>query len=168
MSTQVDIPNVVASRSILLYAYLSDGSGAKICDRVLRGELINSGNDVRFSRGDGASSNDCGGSSFNSIRWEVVQFPEGTVVQQVTQALGVGELSMDASISAVDPSRTLVIGGGQWASGQVHGEGRHSSSELISEMRARAHLADNATLTFTRETANNTARFTAYVVELKP
>lgn len=158
-------PSVDLARSILLYSYISDGSGTKICDRVLRGELTDGGSKVTFSRGEGDTTN-CVGSQFNSISWEVVQFPVGTVVHQVTQQLS-GALE-SATIPAVDRSRTIVIGGGQWASGQLHGEGQHSSSELISEMRAQAYLVDSTTLHFYRESSNNTARFTAYVVQLKP
>jgi hypothetical protein len=169
LSTQVTLTNpVVPSRSILLYSYTSDGSGDNICNRVLRGELTNGGNQVSFSRGDGDTAN-CVSSQF-FISWEVVQFPVGTVVQQVTQSLVAGAEGLSAStqISPVDLSRTLVIGGGQWASGQLHGEGRHSSSELISEMRAQAWLTDSTTLNFSRVTSNNTAKFTAYVIQFKP
>jgi hypothetical protein len=168
-STQVntDIPSQDLTRMVLLYSFLSDGQGPKICDRMLRGELTNNGAKATFSRGDGDTTN-CLASSFTSIAWTAVQFPEGTVVQQVTQPLAMGSTQGNASISAVDLSRTIVIGGGQWASGQVHGEGRHSSSDLISEMRAQAFLNDSTTLTFFRESSNNTARFTAYVVQLKP
>jgi hypothetical protein len=35
-------------------------------------------------------------------------------------------------------------------------------------MRAQAWLRDNTVLEFHRETANDPARFTAYVVQLKP
>jgi hypothetical protein len=164
-STQADLTGVALDRSILLYSYISDGSDATICDRVLRGALTDGGTKVTFSRGDGDTAN-CTGSSFTSISWEVVQFPVGTVVQQVTQQLTGGSVAVP--IAAVDLSRTIVIGGGQWASGQLHGEGRHSSSELISEMRAQAHLTSSTTLEFFRETANNSATFTAYVVQLKP
>jgi hypothetical protein len=170
LGTQVNLPNSVdLARSVLLYSYISDGSGTNICNRVLRGELTNSGTTVTFSRGDGNAAN-CVGSQFNAISWEVVQFPAGTVVQQVTQALaaGTGGLSASTQISPVDLSRTLVIGGGQWASGQLHGEGAHSSSDLISEMRAQAYLTDSTTLNFSRESSNNTATFTAYVVQFKP
>jgi hypothetical protein len=168
-SKQVNLsPSVALDRSILLYSWLSDGSGAKICDRVLRGELTNGGGRVTFSRGDGDIAN-CTGSAFTAISYEVVQFPVGTVVQQLTRQLAAATLTADITLpSAVDRSRTLVLAGGQWASGQVHGEGRHFASELISEMRARATLIDNTTLRLTRETANASATFTVYVVQLKP
>jgi hypothetical protein len=168
-STQVntDIPSQDPSRMVLLYSFLSDGQGPQICNRMLRGELTNGGARATFSRGDGDTTN-CLGSSFTSIAWEAVQFPAGTVVQQVTQPLAGGAVQGTASITAVDLSRTIVIGGGQWASGQLHGEGRHSSGDVINEMRAQAFLTDSTTLTFYRESSNNTARFTAYVVQLKP
>jgi hypothetical protein len=167
-STQVTLPTTMdLSRSILLYSYISDGSGTRICDRVLRGELTDSGRSVTFSRGLGSAAS-CAGSSFTAISWEVVQFPVGTVVHQVSRSLTSGALSTSTPVQAVDLSRTLVIGGGQWASGQLHGEGLHSTSELISEMRAQAFLSDSTTLNFYRETANNSARFTAYVVQFKP
>jgi len=167
-STQVNLPTAVAlSRSILLYSYTSDGTGPAICNRALRGELTNNGARVTFSRGDGNAAN-CTGSQLGEISWEVVQFPVGTVVQQVTQPLPAATLETDVTIGAVDRSRTLVLAGGQWASGQVHGEGRHAASELIGEMRARASLVSNNTLRLTRESANASATFTVYVVQLKP
>jgi hypothetical protein len=139
----------------------------KICDRVLRGELTNAGAAAAFSRGEGDTLN-CADSSFTSISWEVVEFPIGTVVQQVTQQLAVATPTATVAITPIDESRTLVIGGGQWASGQLHGEGRHSSSELIGEMRSQAYLASNSSLSFSRESSTNTATFTAYVVQFKP
>lgn len=160
-------PAVDTSRSILLYSWLNDGSGAKICDRMLRGDLSNNGQNVRFFRGDGDTAN-CAGSGFSAIAYEVVEFPVGTVVQQVTRQLAATSLEADVTITAVDRSRTLVIAGGQYTSGQVHGEGRHSASELVGEMRARASLVNNTTLRLTRESANASATFTVYVVQLKP
>ena len=165
---QILLPTSVSlDRSILLYSYIHDGSGTRLCDRVLRGELTDGGTRVTFNRGLGNAVN-CAGSSFPGISWEVVQFPLGTVVHQVSRVLTAGTLSLSIPIPEVDLSRTIVIGGGQWASGQLHGEGLHSSSELISEMRIQAYLQDSTTLNFSRETASSPARFTAYVVQLKP
>jgi hypothetical protein len=169
-SAQADLPSSVdPARSVLLYSYISDGSGTTICNRVLRGELTNNGAKVTFSRGDGNAAS-CVGAQFNAISWEVVQFPSGTVVQQVTQPLGAGAAGQSAStqISPVDLSRTIVVGGGQWASGQLHGEGSHALGDLISEMRAQAYLTDSTTLNFSRDSFNSTAKFTAYVIQFKP
>jgi hypothetical protein len=154
-------------RSILLYSYIADSTTTKICDRAVRGELAVDGGSVSFSRGEGDTAN-CAGSTVTGISWEVVQFPVGTVVQQVTQQLAGGAPSVAATISPVDMSRTLVIGGGQWASGQLHGEGRHSSSDNIGEMRAQAFLVNSTTLNFYRDATQNTATFTAYVIQFKP
>ena len=168
VSTQATLANsVTLSRSILLYSYLSDATGPAACNRALRGELTNGASRVTFSRGDGNNAN-CVGSLLSEISWEVVQFPVGTVVQQVTRQLTAGTLEANITISSVDRSRTLVVAGGQWASGQVHGEGKHATGEAISDMRVRASLVDNTTLRLTRETANDTATFTVYVVQLKP
>jgi hypothetical protein len=157
---------VAPERSILLYSYISDGAGAAICNRALRGELIDSGATIRFSRGEGDTTN-CVGSQFGAISWEVVQFPPGTVVQQFTQQL-TGPAASVTLPQAVDQSRTLVIAGGQWASGQLHGEGKYFANEYISEMRALAYLTDGSNLLISRETSNATATFTVYVVQLKP
>ncbi|HYI02330.1 hypothetical protein [Hyalangium sp.] len=157
---------VALDRSIVLYSYTNDGTNGRICDRALRGELINSGATVRFSRGEGDTVN-CAGSNFGEISWEVVTFPMGTVVQQVTQQLTGATASVPLT-TPVDLSRTLVFGGGQWSSGQLHGEGRYASGELINEMRAQAVLSNNSTLLFYRESFINTATFTAYVVQFKP
>jgi hypothetical protein len=160
-------PVVAMDRSILLFSWLSDGSGNKICDRVLRGDLSN-GLAARFWRGEGDTN--CAGSNFTAISYEVVEFPPGTFVQQLTQQLAAGTTSSSISLpTPVDASRTLVLLGGQGSSGQVHGEGRHATSELMAEMRARASLnAQGTTVTLTRDTANASATFTFYVVQLKP
>jgi hypothetical protein len=166
-NTEVTLAAPVApDRSIVLYSYTNDGTGVRICERALRGALINNGATVRFSRGEGDTVN-CAGSNFGEISWEVVTFPMGTVVQQVTQQLTGATASASLTIP-VDLSRTLVFGGGQWSSGQLHGEGRYASSELIGEMRAQAVFTNNSTLLFYRESAINTATFTAYVVQFKP
>jgi hypothetical protein len=160
-------PSVAANRSILLYSWLSDGSGPKVCDRVLRGDITSNGQNIRFSRGEGDAAN-CSSSGITAISYEVVQFPVGTVVQQVTRQL-TGASDVVTLQTPVDASRSLVIAGGQWTSGQVHGEGRHMASELMGEMRARAVLSmDGTTVTLTRDSALASATFTFYVVQLKP
>lgn len=169
-SGQVNLsPSVPLDRSILLYSYIFDSTTTKICDRLVRGEFTNSGSKVTFSRGDGDTSANCTTPQINSISWEAVTFPTGTVVQQVTKALAAGTASANVTLQTpVDPTRTIVIGGGQWASGQLHGESRNSANENISEGRALAYLADGSTLTIARETSADSATFTVYVVQLKP
>jgi hypothetical protein len=99
----------------------------------------------------------------------VVTFHAGTVVQQVTRPLPAGTTTMNVPLpTRVDPTRTIIIGGGQWASGQLHGESSHTGSENISEGRAQAYLRDESTLTLARATAYDSATFTVYVVQLKP
>jgi hypothetical protein len=161
-------PSVTVNRSILLYSYVFDTTTQKICDRLVRGEFTTNGNRVTFSRGDGDTSTNCTAPQINSISYEAVTFPVGTVVQQVTRALPAGTATVNVSIQAVDPTRTIVIGGGMWASGQLHGESRNSANENITEGRAQAFLADGSTLTLTRETSAESATFTVYVVQLKP
>jgi hypothetical protein len=168
-STQANLsPTVVPYRSILLYSYNYSGTGTRICDRMVRGSLSSDGSTVNFSRGEGDMAN-CTGMQIPSISWEVVQFPPGTVVQQITQQQSAGTTTSTISLpSSVDPSRTFVIAGGQWASGQVHGEGKYSGGEVSSEMRAQAVLTDANTVTLSRMTANASATFTVFVVQLKP
>jgi hypothetical protein len=162
-------PAVSLTRSILLYSYVFDSTTTKICDRLVRGELTGNGTRVTFSRGSGDTSANCTSPQINSIAYEVVTFPAGTVVQQVTRTLAPAATSANVSLlTVVDPSRTIVIGGGQWSSGQLHGESSHSASENISEGRVQAYLRDGLTLTLTRETAADSATFTVYVVQLKP
>lgn len=168
-STQLSLPTPVApDRSILLYSYLYEGSGTNLCDRALRGELRDNGATVHFSRGEGDAAN-CTGMQLTSISWEVVQFPPGTLVQQVTQQL-TGLTTPVTLQTPVDLSRTLVLAGGQWASGQVHGEGRHSTNNAptINDFRVEAELTDSSTLRLTRQLQNTSATFTVYVVQLRP
>ncbi|MBN1207713.1 MAG: putative metal-binding motif-containing protein [Myxococcaceae bacterium] len=169
-STQINLASSVAlDRSILLYSYISDGFGLDICERALRGELTNGGAQVSFTRGDGDAVN-CAGSQFTAISWEVVQFPAGTFVQQVTQHLAAGTASISTTLpTTVDASRTVVFVGGQGASGQALGEGQYKDGEIIGEMRARAELsADGTTVTLTRDSSISSAKFTFFVVQLKP
>ena len=165
-------PSVDLTRSILLFSYLNDGSGNPICNRALRGELLHSGNTskVRFSRAEGSTANNCAASNVSAISWEVVQFPVGTVVQQVTQQLAAAAPSATITLpTAVDASRTIVVMGAQGSSGQAGGEGRYSAGEIIGEMRARAVVsADGTSVTLTRDSSNAAATFTLYVVQLKP
>ncbi|MFL5346804.1 MAG: MopE-related protein [Hyalangium sp.] len=170
-STQINLSSSVAlDRSILLYSYLYDSTTTKICDRLVRGELTNSGANVTFTRGDGDTSANCTAPNISSISYEVVQFPVGTLVQQVTQQLAAGALSANITLpTAVDVSRTIVTAGGQWSSGQVHGESRYSGGEVVAEGRAQASLSANGTtLTLTREASTASATFTVYVVQFKP
>lgn len=161
-------PLVAPDRSILLYSYNFTGAGTKICDRMVRGSLSTDGAKVNFSRGEGDATN-CAGMQIPSISWEVVEFPPGTVVQQLTQPQAAGTATSTITLPiTVDPSRTFVIAGGQWASGQVHGEGKYSGAESSTEMRAQAVLTDATTVTLTRQTSTSSATFTLFVVQLKP
>jgi hypothetical protein len=167
--TQLTLPMAVAQdRSILLYSYIYEGSGTNVCDRALRGELADNGATVRFSRGEGDTAN-CTGMQLTAISWEVVQLPPGTLVQQVTQRLT--GLTTNVTLGTpVDRSRTFILAGGQGASGQVHGEGRHSTTAppTINDMRVEAELTNASTLKLTRQLQNTSATFTVYVVQLKP
>jgi hypothetical protein len=168
-SVQATLSSAVAlNRSVLLYSYDLTGTGTKICDRALRGELTDA-TTVSFSRGEGDTTN-CAGMQLPEISWEVVQFPVGTFVQQITRQLAGGTVASSITLpTPVDPSRSIVFMGGQWASGQVHGEGKYSLAENINEMRAQAALStDGTTLTLTRESSNSSAAFTVYVVQFKP
>ena len=161
LSTRMD-----PERSIVLYSYMVNSSSNRVCERMVRGALISDGRQVLFSRGEGEEFN-CTGYPVEILTWEVIQFPPGTFVQQVTAQL----TDTSASVSLpkeVDPSRTLVLAGGQWASGQVHGEGRFYFEELQSEMRAQAFLSDPKHVKLVRETAYTPATFTVFVIQLKP
>ncbi len=162
--------SVALNRSVLLYSYFHDSTATNTCDRLVRGELTSSGAKVTFSRGDGDSSSNCTTPNITSISYEVVQFPVGTLVQQITWPLAAGVTSTNITLpTVVDPTRTIVIAGGQWASGQVHGESSYSGGSIISEGRAQASVStDGKTLTLIRETSNASATFTVYVVQFKP
>ncbi len=166
-TTMIGFSTVDLIRSILLYSYTFTGTGTKVCDRAVRGELTD-GITGTFFRGNGDMVN-CADMAISGISWEVVQFPVGTVVQQFTRTLAATAASMDISLPIrVEPSRTIVIAGGQWASGVVHGEGSYSGGEVINEMRAQAYVKDPDTITLTRESSIASAKFTIFVVQLKP
>ncbi|WP_224247076.1 hypothetical protein [Hyalangium gracile] len=167
-TTTASLPAVVPGRSLLLYSYIYGGPSTQYCDRAVRGELTNA-TTVSFSRGEGDATS-CAGVPISSISWEVVEFPAGTVVQSLTRQLVALQPTLTVTLpTSVDPSRTVIITGGQWASGQVHGEGKHTGVDGISDMRAMATLApDGSSITLTRATSVSTATFTFFVVQLKP
>jgi hypothetical protein len=162
---------VAADRSIVLYSYLNDSmSGTAICNRSLRGELTNNGGTLRFSRSEGTTGTGCVNSNFSAISYEVVQFPPGTLVQQLTRQLSATQTSTTLTLpTQVDASRTIVLMGGQGASGQAGGEGRDNVSQIMGEMRARATLnTQGTTVTLIRDSSKDSATFTVFVVQLKP
>ncbi|HEX8701849.1 MAG TPA: hypothetical protein VF815_23680 [Myxococcaceae bacterium] len=163
-------PAVAADRSIVLFSYLTDNANNEICNRALRGELRDNGATLRFSRAENTTANNCASGNITAISWEVIQFPVGTSVQQVTHRLLATETTAPITLTQpVDPSRTIIVMGNQVSSGQAGGEGQHSGSQLIGEMRARAVLnANGTTVTLTRDSSTASATFTFFVVQLKP
>jgi hypothetical protein len=159
------------SLSFLLYSWrLASPSTSAQCNQMLRGEL-DSTSSALFLRGDGAGAGTCATNAIDSINWQRIQLPAGNVVSAQTVELSALQTSnTSGAFTAVDPTRTAVFTGGQWASGQSNGETDYSGNDLSHTSRARLTLSgSNTTLTFTRaSTGTSKAKFTGYVVQFLP
>jgi len=152
--------------SFLLYSYRTNATTNTVCDQALRGEL-SSPTSLAFTRGDNSSST-CDGVKLDEISWERVQLPQGSSVQSLTLAMPAGTSSATQPLAPVDLTRVLAFAGGQWASGQVQGEGSLDKQSNMGDTRARFQLTAPNTLTATRDSNLGTARFTAFAVEWLP
>ena len=160
-----DLPPVDLSRSFLTYSYRTPSGTAAICDRSLRGELI-SPTAIRFHRGDGNPA--CAGTLLAAIGWERIQLPRGVRVQASEVAMAPSQATQTVSISAVDPTRSLLLAGGQFTSGQAAGEGSFDQDDVLGEMLGAFTFEGAAQVGVQRAAALGSARWTLFVVEVPP
>jgi hypothetical protein len=163
-------PNVTsrAGTPLLLYSWRTSSNGSDACERLLRGSVPSSTN-VQFDRGDGNTSSSCANDGNTDVAFQRVHFPAGTTVQQVTMRLVTNATSGVASVTAVDPTRTLVLTGAVTHSGNGLGETQLDFAQSPSHYVARFSLnAAGDVVTANRVSAPDSARYTVFVVELDP
>ncbi|HVE82619.1 MAG TPA: hypothetical protein VND93_07215, partial [Myxococcales bacterium] len=159
------LPPVDLSRSILTYSYRTTSGSGAICDRSIRGELI-SPTAIRFHRGDGNLA--CDDVMVDAIGWERIQLPRGYLVQTREVALPIGSLEGTATITAVDPTRSLLLAGGQFTGGQAGGEGSFAVDDVLGEMHGAFTFDSPTQVRVRRAVALGSARWTIFVVEVPP
>ena len=159
------------SRTFLLYSWRLANPTTAQCNEILRGEL-DSTTTAAFSRGDGSGNTACDSAAIDEISWARVQLPVGTVVVPLTlEMTGAATTITSSAFTAVDPTRTVVFSGGQWASGQSNGETDWTASANTHTSRSKDTLTGgNTTVTLTRASngGGSKAKWTSYVVQFLP
>ena len=110
----------------------------------------------------------CSSVNIDSVHWERVDFGTRARVQAFTTTLQ--NNSIDLTIAAVDPTRTIVFAGGQMAGGQSTGETAvdNNGDDSIGQAQARFDLTGPTSVKVTRGRSQSTGIVTFYVVELEP
>ena len=99
----VTMSAVDTAKSWLIYTYKSDaGTTANIGQKLVQG-LISNGTTLTFDRANVGQAMD--------LTWYLVEFTDGTTVQQGSQSFGTTETQKNVPISVVDPARSLAAGG---------------------------------------------------------
>ncbi len=94
---------VDTGKSWLIYTYkTATGTTANIGQKLVQG-LISNGTTVTFDRANTGQAMD--------LTWYLVEFTDGTTVQQGSQSFGTTETQKNVAISVVDPARSLAAGG---------------------------------------------------------
>jgi hypothetical protein len=88
-------------------------------------------------------------------------------VQEVPALMFAGDLTADVTINAVDVTRTVVMSGGMPIGGQGMGETDYAADDIIGEADALHQLTSSTNLRLTRGSANATAQWSAYVIQIE-
>ncbi|MBL9037785.1 MAG: hypothetical protein JNG84_04645, partial [Archangium sp.] len=162
---------VTLSRSVPLYSARpsTTGDSGDICKKRLRGELVANMANVDFvaTRGVTATTGGCTDSDVDSIAFEAVEFPVGTVVQNATDA-SFNAASRTTTISTVVQHRTLLLMGGQGPGGAAAGEADATSSGNLGVFNARLGFNSDTQISVTRAANTGNARFSPYVIQFAP
>jgi len=153
------------SRTFLTYGLRSQSGSDAICNRNVRGELT-SPTSIRFSRGDGALA--CRDVLVEAIGWERVQLPAGVRVQGREVALSAGAGAGTVPIDPVDVTRSFLLAGGQFTSGQAGGEGSYRQGDVLGEMLGALTFATPSLVQVTRAATVGSARWNVFAVEVPP
>lgn len=140
-------------------------SSGGICDRVVRGE-VDSDTSVSFRRGNGNTMAVCADQDLE-LAYQRIDFGALASVQQVQASMPPGTFTADVTIGSVDPTRSLVLSGGQPMSGQAMGETDYDADDVIGEAAA-LHLLTSATnLQLIRGSGNAPAQWSAFVIQFE-
>jgi hypothetical protein len=160
------LPAADPATSVLLFTYrLAATSLPGICDRVLRGEITSS-TSLTFTRAAGATG--CEDAAIEAISWERISLGARGQAQHQSITLGDGAGGVQRSISAVDPTRTLVFASGQALSGQGGGEGSYASDDVLGAVIGRHFLASPTLLEVRRDAPVGSARWFSTVLQIEP
>ena len=168
--TQTGLPAASTNAVLLNQAVMSANPplNLSMCNFLVRAEMT-SPSSLLFSRGaDQPNLASCSGVSIDSVHWERVDFGTRARVQEFTATLQ--NNSVDRTIAAVDPTRTIVFAGGQMGGGQSTGETAvdNSGDDSIGQAQARFDLTSATSVRVTRGRSQSTGIVTFYVVELEP
>ncbi|ATB38222.1 hypothetical protein CYFUS_003655 [Cystobacter fuscus] len=164
-SVEAPVPPAEASRSVLTSTFRAEGNDDVICNRMVRGEIVDR-EVLRFSRGAGSTS--CDSTRISGIAYERLTFPEGYGVQARNVSLDNNALSTTETLSDVDPTRTLLLSSSQVHGGQGAGETSYRGNDVPGAGTARFWLTSPTRLEVARDAPLDSARWTVYAVQFEP
>jgi hypothetical protein len=123
---------------------------------------------ITFSRANLSINTNCISAPITEFVWERVDFGSRARVQTFT--LDLQNNSQDVIVSQVDPTRTIVFAGGQFAGGQATGETDYNNqgSGSLGVAAARFDLYTPTNVRVIRGRSSGDAKAMMYVVELEP
>lgn len=165
--TVTGLPAAALSNTAMLFTYrVSAATQAGICDRVLRGELTSS-SQLTFTRS--KQDTGCENATIEAISWERINFGDRARTQHTNVDVSDLAQSDTASISSVDPTRTLVFSSGQALSGQGGGETDYTVDDVLGASVARHTLLSPTVLEVRRDsTVDADAEWFSTVLQLTP
>jgi len=160
------LPAAGLGSTVVLHSHDTDiPSSGGICDRVVRGQ-VDSDTSMSFRRGNGNSAAVCTDQDLE-LAYQRIDFGALATVQQVPASMPPGTFTADVTIGSVDPTRSLVLSGGQPMSGQAMGETDYDADDIIGEAAALHLLTGPTNLQLIRGSGNAPARWSAFVVQFE-
>ena len=153
-SRTATISSVDTSASWLIYNFKSgDGTSSDIGEKLVRG-LITNDTTLTFDRSNTGQAID--------LSWFLVEFTDGTSVQDGSANMGTGTTQSNVTISSVDTSKTIAAGGTMMRGGRSG----YSGDDNPGVGWATYDLTSSTNLQITRATTgSSSADFPYYVVE---
>ncbi|TAN57277.1 prepilin-type N-terminal cleavage/methylation domain-containing protein [Patescibacteria group bacterium] len=144
---------VNAQKSWLLYSYkTNDGTISNIGQKLVQGRITNSAN-ITFNRDNTGSEND--------LTWYLVEFKDGTNLQHNSLNFTAAESLKTATISAVDVSKALAVGGYMMKGGKSS----YSTDDNPGAGWMMLDITNSETLTVTRGANLGTADIGWFVID---
>lgn len=171
LSTANNLTSRGLERSFALFTARSNDTGGAedfaMCRRRLRASFNTT--QATFTRGNGATGN-CTNNTVDELRWERTFLPAYATVQRtdITLADATVEAPSNGGLTAVDPTRTILLSASQGPGGQAGGETSFSTSALIGAATATFSFDNDTTVRARRGNATGTARFSVQVVTFSP
>lgn len=111
------------SSALVLAGYTSNDTGNQISRRMLNSELVD-GSTVRFSR-------ERTGIGIQDVIWQVVEFRDGTSVQQGLETFSSGEAVRSVALAnTIDPAASVAFSGMQPVGGLNMGSSSYQSNDI--------------------------------------